>query len=177
MDDVKDLPPAMDACALPRPPPPMDMTMIDIASRQKVVDDEHLRLLSIGYVFSGIMTALFSLMGLLYAGMGLLMNTFFAAAARESAHPEKMPPESLGMIVGIFGGLFFLVLISLALAKFWAASRIKRRQSRMACLVISGITCLGIPYGTALGVCTFIVLGRDSVAAQFNGSTAPILEP
>lgn len=150
--------------------------MIDTTPRQKLVDDEHLRLLSIGYVFSGIMTALFSLMGLLYAGMGMLMNTFFAAAAKDNAHAGTMPPESLGMIIGIVGGLFFLVLISLALAKFWAASRIKRRQSRMACLVISGITCLGIPYGTALGVCAFIVLGRDSVAAQFIPSTAAGME-
>ncbi|HPG93140.1 MAG TPA: hypothetical protein PLR28_01145 [Dokdonella sp.] len=149
--------------------------MTDPESRRKIVDDEHLRLLSIAYVISGIMTALFSLMGLLYAGMGLLMNSFFAAAARESTHPEKMPPESLGMIVSAFGGFFFLVLISLALAKFLAASRIRQRRSRMFCLVVAGISCLGIPYGTILGVCSFIVLGRDSVAAQFDAPAAPVV--
>jgi hypothetical protein len=147
--------------------------MLDTNSRQIVVDDEHLRLLSLGYLFSGIMTALFSLMGLVYAGMGLLMSRFFAEAARNAAHAEKIPPESLGTIVGVFGGLFFLVAISLALAKFWAARCIKRRQSRFFCLIVAGIACFGIPYGTVLGICTFLVLGRQSVITRFEaGSTA-----
>ena len=67
------------------------------------------------------------------------------------------------------------MLISLALAKFLAASRIRQRRSRMFCLVVAGISCLGIPYGTILGVCSFIVLGRDSVAAQFDAPAAPVV--
>ena len=39
-------------------------------SRQGVLDDEHLRLLSHGYVLSGAMTGLFSLPGQFYAGLG-----------------------------------------------------------------------------------------------------------
>jgi hypothetical protein len=151
--------------------------MIEPDSRQSVIDDEHLRLLSLGYLFSGIMTALFSLMGLVYAGMGLIMSRFFAAAAQNATHAERIPPESLGTIVGIFGGLFFLVAISLALAKFWAARCIKRRQSRVFCLVVAGISCFGIPYGTVLGICTFLVLGRQSVIARFDAGTAATVVP
>jgi hypothetical protein len=136
-------------------------------SRQTIVDDEHLKLLSWGYVFSGVMTALFSLLGLFYAGMGLLMSTVLAAAAKSGSHAESMPPESLGAIFGIFGLIIFLFAISLAIAKFVAASCIRRRKSRTLCLVVAGVSCLGIPYGTVLGVCTFMVLGRESVVQQF----------
>jgi hypothetical protein len=158
---------------MPPQPPDSEISMNETESRQSVIDDEHLRLLSLGYLFSGIMTALFSLMGLLYAGMGLLMSRFFAAAAQNATHAERIPPESMGTIVGIFGVLFFLVAISLALAKFWAARCIKRRQSRFFCLIVAGMACFGIPYGTVLGICTFLVLGRQSVIRRFEaGSTA-----
>jgi hypothetical protein len=149
--------------------------MIDTDSRQSVVDDEHLRLLSLGYLFSGIMTALFSLMGLVYAGMGFLMSRFFAAAAQNATHAEKIPPESMGTIVAVFGGFFFLVVVSLALAKFWAARCIKRRQSRIFCLIVGGISCFGIPYGTVLGICTFLVLGRQSVVARFDTGASAVV--
>ena len=135
-------------------------------SRQAIVDDEHLRLLAFGYLFSGVMTALFSLLGLVYAVMGLLMSNFVAVAARNGSQ-ASMPPQSLGVFFGIVGLVFFVVAVSLAIAKFMAAARIRRRRSRTFCLVVAGISCLGIPYGTLLGVCAFMVLGRDSVAGQF----------
>lgn len=142
--------------------------MIEHDSRQAIVDAEQLRLLSLGYIFSGVMTALFSLMGLMYAGVGFLMNHFFAGIASDSAKPVEVPPEVLGTIVGVAGGLFFLVLVALAAAKFWAASRIRQRRSRMGVQVVAAITCFGIPYGTVLGVCTFMVLGRSTVAQLFG---------
>ncbi len=138
------------------------------AFRQAVANDEHLRLLSWGYVLSGIMTGLFSLIGLLYAGMGLIMSQVFEAAAKSGKHADQIPPEALGTLFGIFGAVFFLVAISLALAKLWTARCIKRRQSRIFCLVVAAITCFGIPYGTLLGAGTFLVLGRQSVIARFD---------
>ena len=68
----------------------------------------------------------------------------------------------------MFGGVFFVVLMALALLKFYAASCIRRRKSRLFCQIIAGISCLAIPYGTLLGVLTFIVLGRANVARWFD---------
>ena len=140
-------------------------------SRQAIVDDEHLKLLSVGYVVSGVMSGLFSFMGLIYAGMGLMMSTLISSTARSHARPEDLPPEFMGVFFGIFGGILFLLLISLAIAKFKAASYIKQRRGRTFCMVIAGISCLGIPYGTCLGVCTFVVLGRQSVVELFRSRT------
>ncbi|SFN55567.1 hypothetical protein [Dokdonella immobilis] len=142
-------------------------------SRQAIVDDEHLKLLALGYLFSGVMTALFSLLGLVYAVMGLLMSTLLAAAARSGSHAGSLPPQSLGAVFGIFGLVFFVIGASLAIAKFMAAARIRRRRARTFCLVVAGVSCLGIPYGTVLGVCTFMVLGRDSVVRLFAAPEAP----
>ncbi|MCC6440288.1 MAG: hypothetical protein IT476_06650 [Rhodanobacteraceae bacterium] len=142
--------------------------MNETVTRQDIVDTEHLRLLAFGYVFSAIMSALMSLLGLLYAGIGFVMSHFFAEAALNATNPDKIPPEALGTIVSVFGGVFFVVLMALALLKFYAASCIRRRKSRLFCQIIAGISCLAIPYGTLLGVLTFIVLGRANVVRWFD---------
>ncbi len=66
----------------------------------------------------------------------------------------------------------FLVLIVLAIAKLRAAFCIKHRRSRTFCMVVAGISCLEVPYGTVLGVLSFIVLGRDSVSHLFASSAS-----
>ncbi|TXG79676.1 MAG: hypothetical protein E6R11_02330 [Rhodocyclaceae bacterium] len=145
--------------------------MNETATPQEIIASEHLRLLAIGYVFSAIMSALMSLLGLLYAGIGFVMSHFFAQATMNATHPEKIPPEALGIIVSVFGGAFFVVLMALALLKFYAASCIRRRKSRLFCQIVAGISCLAIPYGTLLGVFTFVVLGRANVVRWFDART------
>ena len=41
------------------------------------------------------------------------------------------------------------------------------RRARTFSLVMAGVNCLSVPLGTTLGVFTFIVLLRESVAAQY----------
>lgn len=140
-------------------------------SAQAVIDAEHLRLLAIGYVFSGVMTLLFSMFGLFYAGVGLLMQRFLAEAASSPQAGGQVPPEELGLIVATAGVVVFLFTLALAIAKFMTASCLRKRRARLFCQVMAGISCLGIPYGTFLGVCSFMVLGRASVAALFDSGT------
>ncbi|MEO7014571.1 MAG: hypothetical protein ABI127_09685 [Dokdonella sp.] len=142
--------------------------MIEEEFHQNVLDDEHLRLLSYGYVLSGVMTGLFSLIGLLYAGMGLVMSRVVSTVAQNGTHADQVPPEVLFNIFILFGFVFFLAAITLAAVKLWTARCIRQRRSRMVCMIVAGICCLGIPYGTVLGVCTFLVLGRQSVVSGFD---------
>ena len=146
--------------------------MTDLALKQSILDEEHLRLLSIGYYISAGVSAFFSLFGLMYLFMGLMVGTAFSSAAKAGQHAEGMPPQMAGWMIGIFGGLFFLFGASMAIAKFLTGKYLRQRRSRTFCQVIAGITCLSIPFGTALGVATFMVLGKPSVQNLFNRSTA-----
>ncbi len=145
--------------------------MIGDAVRQSVIDEEHLKLLSLGYMISAGISAAFSLFGLMYAFMGAM----FGAIARMPASPKgEPPPPFVGWLFMGFGLAFFVALIAFALLKYKVAMSIKRRQSRTFCLVLAAISCLEMPYGTVLGVFTFIVLGRDSVARQFEPHKIPV---
>jgi hypothetical protein len=141
--------------------------MTDQEAKQAVIDEEHLRLLWIGYVISGAMTVLVSFMGLMYAAFGFIASSAASSAVDKA---ENVQAASIAWFFGIFGILMFLALVTLALAKFSAAICIRKRRSRALCMVVAGISCLGVPYGTFLGVCTFLVLCRKSVAAKFETS-------
>jgi hypothetical protein len=142
--------------------------MSDEALRQSIIDDEHLNLLSLGYFVSGGLTALFSLFALLYVFMGIFMGLAIARAPQAAGKAGGPPPAFIGWLLGGIGAVLFLVMISMAIARIWTALSIRRHKSRTFCLVIAAIGCLEFPYGTLLGVLSFIVLGRDSVARRFN---------
>jgi hypothetical protein len=143
------------------------------SARQSIIDEEHLKLLSILYIISAVMSAVFSLFGLMYAAMGVFVTEAIKRVPDLSANTNNAPPpEFVGWIFGAFGAAIFLSLIIMAGLKLGVAFRIKKRKSRVFCMVIAAIECLGVPYGTLLGIFTFIVLGRDSVTRLFEANVS-----
>ena len=66
------------------------------------------------------------------------------------------------------GAVFFLTGWTLAVAMAIAGRKLAVRRSYTYCLVVAGIECLFMPFGTVLGVFTIIVLIRPSVKALFE---------
>ena len=142
-------------------------------TRQSIVDEEHLKLLSLGYKISAAISGFFSLFGLLYVFAGVAMSVAFSHATDLATKTDQAPPAFVGWIFAGFGALFVLLMTTMALLKLRAALCIQRRKSRTYCMVIAAIMCIGVPYGTALGVASFMVLSRDSVVQQFNLGAVP----
>lgn len=138
--------------------------------RQAIIDNEHLRVLSICYFVSAGMNVFFSLFGLLYAFMGLVLT---AAASQTTSQPNQPPPAFVALFFGAFGFGIFSIMVVLAVLKFITAQRLKQRRSRTLCMIVAGLTCLGIPVGTALGVFTFVVLSRPSIVREFDAKESP----
>jgi len=144
-------------------------------TRQSIIDEEHLKLLSLGYVVSACVSAFYSMFGLLYVFMGIMMSATFSHLPQNPANPAQAPPDFVGWIFGFIGLAFFLIGIAVTAARFRAAWCVKHRKSRVFCMVVAGIGCIEIPYGTVLGVFSFLVLGRDSVVPLF--SPRPPVDP
>jgi uncharacterized membrane protein YhaH (DUF805 family) len=141
-------------------------------TRQSIIDEEHLKLLSLGYLVSAGVSAFFSLFGLLYVFMGVTMSTTFSHLPQTPANSAQSPsPAFVGWIFACIGLVFFLAATAMTAARFRAAWCIKHRKWRVFCMVIAGIGCLEFPYGTALGVLSLIVLGRDSVVQLFTSGS------
>jgi hypothetical protein len=140
---------------------------MDESMKQQIVDGEHLKMLRIGYLVSAGTSAFIGLFGFFYVFMGIMVT-------RIPSGEGQGPPAFFGWLFAIFGLVFVAGGLGLGFLKFYAASCLKQRRSRTLCMVIAGITCLGMPYGTVLGVLTFIVLSRPSVVGLFDG---PISAP
>jgi hypothetical protein len=128
---------------------------------QDIVDNEHLRLLRIGFFISAAQTAIFIPFGLLYAGMGLM----FSQLPTSGSPPA---PAFVSWFMGLFGAGFAGLAAVAATLKLLTGIRLKERRSRVMCLIAAGLACVEMPYGTLLGIWTFMVLGRASVRRQFE---------
>ena len=126
-------------------------------------DQQHLRLLSIShYVVAGL-AGLFSLLPILHLVIGLGMASGALETNDEWASVLGIL-FALVAVVMIVLGLTFAVCLALA-GRFLAA-----RRNRTYCLVMAGLACMFVPFGTVLGVLTIIVLMRDSVRELFEGA-------
>ena len=132
-------------------------------------DSEHLRLLSIFHYVVAALAALFSFFPLLYVGMGAF---FIFAAHHATPKPgEHPPPEFVGWLLVVMGSLFFLIGLVLATCILIAGRSLSKRKRYWFAFVVACVECIFMPFGTALGVFTIIVLSRESVKSLF--STAP----
>lgn len=135
--------------------------------RQQIVDHEHLKLLSIAHYIYGVLQGLVSCVLIFHFGLGLLM---VVAPHVFGGHHQQAPPAWVGLLMSGFAGVIMFLGWLFAALTIYSGICIKRRQYRIYSLVIAAINCLSFPFGTALGVFTFIVLLRDSVKQQYDES-------
>jgi len=127
-------------------------------------DEEHLRLLSIFHYVVGGLAGLFALFPVIHLVIGLV----FILAPEAVESKGEAPPALVGWFFVIFAGMFIITGWVLAGFIITAGRFLARRRHRLFCLVIAGIECIFIPFGTVLGVFTIIVLMRESVKELFS---------
>ncbi len=127
-------------------------------------DDEYLRLLSIfHYVVAGIVGFL-SLFPLIHVAIGVAMlNGKF-----DNADGGQPPPEIVGWLFILFPLVVIFIGLSLAICIMLVGRKLSRRTSYLFCLVVAGLECVFMPFGTVLGVFTILVLLRPSVKLAFG---------
>ena len=136
-------------------------TVIDTSAQ----DNEHLRLLAIfHWVLAGLM-ALFSLFPIIHLAMGVFM------VIGEFDH-QNPPPAFMGWFFIVFASTFIVVGLAFSACIAHAARCLQRRVRYTYCLVIAGLSCMFMPFGTVLGVFTLITLMKPSVKAQFAAPAA-----
>jgi hypothetical protein len=129
-------------------------------------DLEHLKLLSIFHYVVGGLTAFFACFPIIHLAMGIV---FIVLSTKADASGDA-PPAFMGWIFVIMSITMILLGWSMATCIIVAGRFLARQNHYMFCLVIAGIECLFMPFGTVLGVFTIIVLMRESVKEAFTDS-------
>jgi len=131
-------------------------------------DDEHLRLLSaFHYVLGGLM-ALASFLPGVHLAFGVLMVTGRLGAERAAPGAAALGSAILGWFFIGLAALVILCGLALATSLLLAGAWLARRRHYLFCLGVAGTACALVPFGTALGIFTILVLARDSVRAEFG---------
>ncbi len=132
------------------------------AEQERRSDDEHLKLLMIGFYVLGGVTGVVALIPLIHVGMGIL---FVVTPPSGSGSP---PPEWFGWLFIGIGTVAILIGEAVAALNVAAGRAVQLRRSRTLVMVASVVDCLQMPLGTVLGVFALVTLGRASVRAQFE---------
>jgi hypothetical protein len=136
-------------------------------ARHAIIDEEHLRLLSLGHYITGGLTILF-------ASMFIFHLVFFAVIASDPQFASKAgaaqagAPDDAFRVFGVVLGVFILAGWTFGGLTIYAGRCIKRRTKRGLCLVVACLNLLLIPVGTILGVASIMVLSRSSVKAAYE---------
>ncbi|HVV71691.1 MAG TPA: hypothetical protein VHI52_09360 [Verrucomicrobiae bacterium] len=153
--------------ALQKPSPPVVATVSPevLTESHRLRDQEHLKLLSIfHFVFAGLALLGIAFLAVHYA----MMHTFFS-------HPEMWktpngvappPKEFLEGFVWLYVFMGIIILVGFAV-NLMSGLFIRQRRHRVFSLVIAALDCLQIPFGTALGVFTIVVLSRESIRGLY----------
>lgn len=129
-------------------------------------DEEHLRLLSIFHYVVGALAALFALFPVFHLIFGLVM---ILAPAKFSGHGSDQPPLALmGWFFVVFASVFILIGSTFSVFVITTGRFLSLRRHHLFCLVMGGVECMFMPFGTVLGVFTIIVLSRESVKQLFG---------
>ena len=127
-------------------------------------DEDHLRLLSVFHYVVGGLAAFFGCIPIIHLVIGILIVT----GAMELDAGGNGPPASFGWIFVAVGGIAVLIGWTMAVCVLMAGRCLSRRTHYMFCLVMGGVECLFMPFGTVLGVFTIIVLMREGVKELFT---------
>ena len=135
---------------------------------QRIVDNQHLKLLSVfHFVGAGLAFLGLGFVLLHYAMMSSLMNN----PTLWQGHPGAAPPPP-GFFDGFkwfylaFGGWMGSSLVLNLLAGIY----LRAKKHRIFCIVVAAVNCMHTPFGTVLGIFTIIVLVRDSVRSMFDAT-------
>jgi hypothetical protein len=129
------------------------------------VDEEHLRLLTMGHYIVAAITGLFSLFPILHIAMGLAI-----VLGKFPQSPNDTMPRMMGWLFVAMGTAFVVGGLSMAVCLAFAGKFLAARTHRTFCTVVAAVACCFMPLGTILGVFTLVVLQRESVKQMFGAS-------
>lgn len=91
-----------------------------------------------------------------------------AARTVESSSVEVFPARIFGLMFTIIPLIIILSGFALSTAIVIAGRRLSQFRSHTYCLVMAGVECLLMPFGTVLGVFTIIVLTKPEARELFG---------
>ncbi len=112
------------------------------------------------YILAGI-SALFACFPMIHVAVGLMV--MFAPARPGDPHPM-----AFGAMFVVLGSMFILLGWTYAFFLFLAGKNLKARTRPTLVTVMACLSCINMPFGTALGIYTLIEMNKPEVRNLFK---------
>ncbi len=143
-----------------------------MAAVDAAIGKDRLRLLEIAYYIAGTVTIFFVSFLLIHFSIFLFMGLnpqFFDHAVGANDHQATPPPPPAFFLVGAnVIGLIILLGWTFGGLQIYAGRCLKHRRNSLLILIVASVECLFIPWGTFLGVSTFMIMQRPGVHSLFS---------
>jgi len=143
--------------------------MDDHLEKQSIIDQEHLRLLSVFHYIAGAITLV---LALIFLVQFFIFSIIFDEVMKSLLDVAlignyDVDPEIFSLLIYLWIVLFF-VFIAFGLVQILSGKFIKANKYRIFSIIVAIINILSFPYGTILGVMSIIVLSRNSVVELYR---------
>lgn len=138
----------------PKPPPKCQL---------RVIMKHQLSTLSVLHYVYGVLVCMVGLGLLVLVFAGSFLNSDWLAQQGGDA-----PPYWLGSFLRTLGWGLFVLVEAHGIMNLISASMIGKRTGRTFSQVTAALNCLNIPFGIALGIFTFVVLGDKEVRVAYG---------
>ena len=128
-------------------------------------NSQYLTVISILHYVLGGLTGAFSLMSLIYIGIGL--SVISSDTIPSDPEFEGMFPE-FGWIFLVIGLIFLVVGLTFSTCLIISGRSLAKRKRYWFSFAIACIECLSVPLGTVLGIFTIVLLSQDSVKSLYR---------
>jgi hypothetical protein len=141
-----------------------------VSDDQRRRDGEHLHLLAIfHFVVGGLAAA-----GIAFLCLHFLFFYFVFLNPEMWKGQKEQPPLEFFHVFIWFYVFMGLVMVAGAVVNVLSGLFLRGQTHRTFSLVVAGLDCLQVPFGTVLGIFTIVVLTRDSVRASYEEREAAV---
>jgi len=137
---------------------------------QRKIDADNLKLLAILHF----VLAAMSLLGIAFLFLHwLFMHTLIGNPEMWKNQKGGPPPEQFLAIFYWFYAIFGGMILAAGITNVISGCMILKRRARVFSLIVAALDCMFFPFGTCLGVFTFVVLLRDTVREVYEVEAVP----
>ncbi|HLG31809.1 MAG TPA: hypothetical protein VI362_02125 [Ignavibacteriaceae bacterium] len=137
--------------------------------RTEIIDNEHLKLLSLfHYIFGGIILAYAFFIILQFIFLFYFLETFLRNSSFNTFTSNNDFDPMIFKFILYIGIAFFIIMLIGGILEILSGKFIKARKNRTFSYIIAILNLLSIPYGSILGIMTLTVLGRNTIKEMYN---------
>lgn len=135
-------------------------------------NEQYLKILAIFHFVIGGIAGLFACFPIMHFAMGIFMTVLSLTPGAVEGDMPFFPAGIVGVMFTVIAGAAMAFGWAFAISLILAGFGLLRKKWYIFCLVMAGVACMFMPFGTVLGVFTLILLLKPEVKARFEGALA-----